>query len=204
MAPAAQRNGWWRLSPAWVSGLTLAALLFSGCFAGDGATSTPSPFLIPGTHEVEYQDDELKFSFRHANDWLISDHPDTLGVVASLASPEGSITIDIERDIPPPQIDVMSYGSARMDFFTSLQPGLMILEEKEVVRTDETPSYYARWVSRNEDAESSGETLVVFRGEGDDREAFFVVSAGPTALYNAWTGPILLFYESLTIGPAVS
>ena len=29
-----------------------------------------------------------------------------------------------------------------------------------------------------------------------------IVSSGPSSLYSAWTGPILFFWETLTIDPA--
>ena len=198
-----------------ICGVLVAAMLISGCSGEPGETETPiasncagesegaqNPFLIPGTVAVEYRDSELGLSFCHQDDWSISDPPDTEGIVVSLVSPEQTVTMDIERDLPPPQIDFMSYGSARMRFFQQLQPSLEIVQETETTLEDGTPAYHANWVSRSEEAESTGETLVVFRGEGDDREAFMIVSSGPSSLYSAWTGPILFFYETLTIDPA--
>ena len=202
MSNDARRRTSWLIGLVALCGLLLTTLLFSGCFFGEEATPTPNPYLIPGTSEVEYRDDELGFSFRHADDWMISDSAETVGIVVSVVSPDRLVTIDVERDLPPPQIDFMSYGNARMRFFQQLQPDLMILDETEATLTDGTPAYHANWVSRNETAESTGETIVVFRGEGDDREAFMIVSAGPTALYNAWMGPLLFFYESLVIDQA--
>ncbi len=204
MSTGAKRHKSWPIGLFSLFGLIVAALLFSGCFFQEQATPTPNPYLIPGTEEVEYRDDELGFSFRHPDDWLVSDSPDPTGIIVSMVSPDQSVTIDVERDLPPPQIDFMSYGNARMRFFQQLQPGLMILEETETTLTDGNPAYHANWVSRSETGESKGETLVVFRGEGDDREVFMIVSAGPTGLYNAWTGPILFFYESLSIDQAAS
>ncbi|MYD36992.1 MAG: hypothetical protein F4X20_08340 [Dehalococcoidia bacterium] len=182
--------------------MLVAATVMSGCFFQEDPTPTPNPFLIPGTSELEYRDDELGFSFRYQDDWLISDPEDTEGIVVSLVSPERTVTVDIERDLPPPQIDFISYGSARMRFFQQLQPSLEIVEETETTLTDGTPAYHANWVSRAVDAETTGETLVVFRGEGDAREAFMIVSSGPSSMYSAWTGPILFFYETITIDPA--
>ena len=202
MSTSAKRHKSWPIGLFSLFGLIVAALLLSGCFFQEEATPTPNPFLIPGTQEVEYRDDELGFSFRHPDDWLISDPSDTEGIVVSVVSPDQLVTLDVERNLPPPRIDFMSYGNAQMRFYQLLQHDLMILDETETTLTDGTPAYHANWISRNETAESKGETLVVFRGEGDDREAFMIVSAGPTRLYNAWTGPILFFYESLTIDPA--
>ena len=169
--------------------------------SGDDSTPTPNPFLIPGTEEVEYSDDELGLSFRHPNDWVITDPPETVGIVVTMASPDGLVTFDIERDLPPPNIDAIAYGSARMRFFQQVEPSLMLITEEETTLTDGTLAYHAVWVSRNEEAESSGETVVVFRGDGDDREAFMIVSAGPTSLYRAWAGPVLFFYETLMVDP---
>ena len=73
----------------------------------------------------------MGFSFRYPDDWLISDPEDTEGIVVSLVSPEQTVTMDVERDLPPPQIDFMSYGSARMRFFQQLQPSLEIVQETE-------------------------------------------------------------------------
>ena len=210
--------GGWRTHRWFVILAALLAMLFTtgvlaGCSLGEEPTpevsactgepsEAPNPFLIPGTEEMEYRDNELGVSFCHPDDWLISDPESTEGIVVSLVSPEQTVTMDIERDLPPPQIDFMSYGNARMRFFQQLQPSLEIVEETETALTDGTPAYHANWVSRAEDAETTGETLVVFRGEGDDREAFMIVSSGPSSLYSAWTGPILFFYETLTIDPA--
>ena len=201
----------WRLGFAALLAM-LAAV--AGCSIFGESTLTPiadictgesegaqNPFLIPGTEGVEYRDSELGVSFCYPDDWLISDPDNTEGIVVSLVSPEQSVTMDVERDLPPPQIDFMSYGSARMRFFQQLQPSLEIVQETETALADGTPAYHANWVSRSEDAETTGETLVVFRGEGDDREAFMIVSSGPSSLYSAWTGPILFFYETLTIDP---
>jgi len=192
----------WLVGLAVFLAILVAASMMSGCFFREEPTPTPNPFLIPGTSELEYRDDELGFSFRYQDDWLISDPPDTEGIVVSLVSPEQTVIMDIERDLPPPQIDFMSYGSARMRFFQQLQPSLEIVQETETTLADGTPAYHANWVSRAENAETTGETLVVFRGEGDDREAFMIVSSGPSSMYSAWTGPILFFYETITIDPA--
>ena len=197
-----------RQSRRWLVALVALLVIFvaaaatSGCFLQEEPTPTPNPFLIPGTSELEYRDDELGFSFRYQDDWLISDPDDTEGIVVSLVSPEQTVTVDVERDLPPPQIDFMSYGGARMRFFQQLQPSLEIVQETEITLEDGTPAYHANWVSRGQDAETTGETLVVFRGEGDDREAFMIVSSGPSSMYSAWTGPILFFYETITIDPA--
>ena len=195
----------WIIVFAALLAMFVAAAALAGCSVFGESTPTPlptpNPYLIPGTSEFEYRDDELGFSFRYPDDWLISDPDNTEGIVVSLVSPEQTVTMDVERDLPPPQIDFMSYGSARMRFFQQLQPSLEIVQETETTLADGTPAYHANWVSRAEDAETTGETLVVFRGEGDDREAFMIVSSGPSSLYSAWTGPILFFWETLTIDP---
>lgn len=199
--------GRWRPQRWLVGFASLLAMLVtvstvSGCFFREELTPTPNPYLIPGTSELEYRDDELGFSFRYQDDWLISDPENTQGIVVTLVSPEQAVTVDVERDLPPPQIDFMSYGGARMRFFQQLQPSLEIVQETETVLADGTPAYHANWVSRAVDAETTGETLVLFRGDGDDREAFMIVSSGSSSMYSAWTGPILFFYETLTIDPA--
>ena len=176
-----------------------AMTLLFGCFSDTDPTPTVNPYLIPGTSELEYRNEDLRFSFRYQDDWTVKADGGMEGIVASLISPDQTVTIDIERDLPPPQIDVMSYGVARMRFFQQVQPALMILDETEQTRPSGAVAYHANWVSRDTDAETTGETLVVFRGEGDDREAFMIVSSGATSLYTAWTGPILFFYESLVI-----
>ncbi len=190
-----------RLSLLLALALLPALALVGACASNETSTPTPNPYLIPGTHAVEYRDEELGIGFSRPDDWSVTDPSETRGIVVSVESPDGSVTIDIERGSPPPQIDVMSYGSARMDFFQRAQPSLTVLEEIETTLTDGTPAYRAEWVSRLEDAETSGETIVAFRGDGDEREAFLIISAGPTALYRAWTGPILFFQETLSLDP---
>ena len=193
------RAWWWGHGTVILLAALVGIILLPGCFSGEEPTPTVNPFLIPGTSELEYRDDELGFSFRYQDDWTVTQGSETEGIVASLVSPDQTVTFEIERDLPPPQIDFMSYGAARMRFFQQVQPSLTIVDETETTLSDGTPAYHADWRSRNEEAETTGETLVIFRGEGDDREAFMIVSSGPTPLYNAWTGPILFFYESLKI-----
>ena len=186
--------------------LALATLLIA-CQADATPTTIPTPaptanpFLIPGTSEVQYHDEELGIRFKHPDDWSLNDPAETEGVIVTVSSPDGFVHIDIDRDFPPPQIDVVSYGAARMQLFQIAQPAIVIEDEGESALPDGTPAYRARWVSRLDDAETSGETLVVFRGEGRDRETFLVISSGPTALYRAWTGPILYFYETFAVSP---
>ena len=203
MARFALRNRSARIRLLALSMGLFAVLLLSACASEPTPTPvptpTPNPFLVPGTEAVEYYDEELGFGFSHPNDWSITNPSEIQGIVVSITSPDGFVTFDIERDLPPPQIDPMGYGSARMRFIQQQVPTLTILTEEETTLTDGTPAYQANWVSRSEDAETSGQTLVVFRGEGDDREAFMIVTSGPSALYQAWTGPLLFFLETLTI-----
>ena len=181
--------------------VTLAALtLFVGaCSDNPPPTPTPNPFLIPGTEAVDYYDDELGFGFSHPNDWHIDDPTGIHGVVVSITSPDGFVTFDVERDVPPPQIDEMGYGGARMRFVQQQVPTLTILSEVETTLSGDSPAYQANWVSRSDEAETTGQTFVVFRGNGDNRDAFMVVTSGPSALYQAWTGPLLFFLDTFTI-----
>ena len=204
MAALGNGRGAWRLSAALPILATLAAILI-GCQPDVTPTPSPAPtanpFLIPGTTEVQYYDGQLGIWFKHPSDWSLNDPSVTEGIVVTVSSPDNFVHIDVDRDFPPPQIDVVSYGAARMQLFQMQQPTILIEEEGESALTDGTPAYRATWVSREDDAETIGETLVVFRGEGRNREAFLVVSSGPTVLYSAWTGPILYFYETFAISP---
>ena len=203
---AALRNGRaaWRLSVALPILAALAGILI-GCQPSVPPTPSPvptaNPFLIPGTTEVQYHDGELGIWFRHPDDWTLNDPAETEGIVVTLSSPDNVVHIDVNLDVPPPQIDVVSYGAARMEQFQMRQPTIVIEEESEATLTDGTPAYRASWVSREDDAETIGDTLVVFRGVGTDRQAFLVVSSGPTSLYRAWTGPLLYFYETFAVSP---
>ena len=179
----------------------LAILLFtinSGCGRQAAPDPIPTPPLpnVPTVSPAEtYTDTRHGFLITRPGGWSLERTDATEGVLLTLTSPDGAVSVRVVRDFPPPTADATGYARAIVEGLKLSLPGMALDQETRESASNGTPLYRARFTVPGP-VPQTGELVVAVRTRDTYQEAFLLQATGPQPAYAAWSHDIRTAVDS--------